>query len=145
MYGGGDLNWSRIVPGTVCSILRGERPVIRSDGSLVRDYLYVRDAAAGVLSLAAAVHRQPEAFRGEAFNFAGGGRLSVRDIVNRMLGLMGSALEPIVEGRHLPEIQEQRVSAAKARRLLGWRPETPLERGLLETIGWYTDYFKART
>ena len=144
LYGGGDLNWSRIVPGTVRSVLEGNRPVIRSDGSLVRDYLYVRDAAVGVMSLAAAIAGRPETFRGEAFNFAGGARFSVREIVHRVLSLMDSSLEPTVEGRRLPEIPEQRVSASKARRILGWRPQTPVNRGLLETIAWYRDHLGAR-
>ncbi len=84
LYGGGDLNWSRIVPGTIRSVLEGESPVIRSDGTFVRDYLYVRDAAAGVLVLAEAVGDRPE-LAGTAFNFAAGARLSVIDIVRRIL------------------------------------------------------------
>lgn len=139
LYGGGDVNWSRLIPGTIRSVLVGERPVIRSDGTLVRDYLYVRDAAQGVLALANAVYMDPATLRGEAFNLAAGARLSVLQIVQRILQLMESPLEPIVEGQDLPEIGEQRVSAAKARRLLGWKSETPIEVGLRETIAWYRE------
>ena len=136
MYGGGDLSWSRIVPGTVRSALAGERPVIRSDGSLIRDYLYVEDAAEGVLVLARAVADRP-ALRGEAFNFAAGARLSVLDIVGHILRAMNADLEPVIEGRDLPEIPEQRVSASRARRILGWRATTSIDEGLGRTIAWY--------
>ena len=137
LYGGGDLNWSRLIPGTVRSVLAGERPVIRSDGTLVRDYIYAADAARGVLCLADAVRDRPTELRGEAFNFAAGARLPVLALVELILRLMDSELQPIVEGRDLPEIGEQRVSAAKARRVLGWRPTTPIRAGLRETIAWY--------
>ena len=139
LYGGGDLNWSRLIPGTIRSVLAGERPVIRSDGTLVRDYLYAGDAADGVLRLAGALHEHPENLGGEAFNFAAGARLSVLDVVGRILRLMGSGLEPFVEGRTLPEIGEQRVSAAKARRTLGWRATTSIDVGLRAAIAWYRD------
>jgi CDP-glucose 4,6-dehydratase len=136
LYGGGDLNWSRIVPGTIRSVLEGEAPVIRSDGRFVRDYLYVRDAAAGVARLAAATRSRPE-LTGQAFNFAAGNRLPVIDIVATILRLMESRLEPVILNLPLKEIPEQRVSAARARRLLRWRASTPLETGLRETIDWY--------
>jgi CDP-glucose 4,6-dehydratase len=136
MYGGGDLNWSRIVPGTVRSVLEGEPPIIRSDGTFVRDYLHVDDAAAGVLRLADAIRDDP-ALAGEAFNFAGRDRITVRDIVGRILGLMGSTLEPTVLGLDLTEIREQRVSTGKARRVLGWQPRVGLDAGLREAIDWY--------
>jgi CDP-glucose 4,6-dehydratase len=142
LYGGGDLNWSRIVPGTIRSVLSDEPPVIRSDGTFVRDYLYVRDAAAGVLVLAEAVGDRPE-IAGSAFNFAAGARLPVIDIVRRILRLMDSDLEPVVMSLPLKEIPEQRVSAARARRLLGWRPRTAIDAGLRETIGWYRSRLKA--
>jgi CDP-glucose 4,6-dehydratase len=136
LYGGGDLNWSRIVPGTIRSILQGERPVIRSDGSLVRDYLHVDDAAEGVMLLAEAVRTRPE-LKGDAFNLAGGNPLAVLDLVHRILALMDSTLEPVVEGRALPEILEQRLATTKARRVLGWRPRTTLDAGLRQAIEWY--------
>jgi len=136
LYGGGDLNWSRIVPGTIRAVLEGVRPVIRSDGTLVRDYLHVDDAAAGAILLADAIRTRPEV-AGEAFNFAGGYRLTVLEIVRRILTLTASDLEPIVEGRVLPEIPEQRLLTTKARRVLGWRPRMKLDAGLREAIDWY--------
>lgn len=141
LYGGGDLNWSRIVPGTIRSVVEGDAPVIRSDGTFVRDYLYVRDAAAGVVALADAVGDRPE-IAGTAFNFAAGVRLSVIEVVLRILALMDSDMEPVVLGLPLKEIPEQRVSAARARRLLGWRPRATVESGLLNTIDWYRSYLK---
>ena len=113
--------------------------MIRSNGTLVRDYLYVRDAAEGVLRLADAVRERPAALRGEAFNFAAGVRLSVREIVEDIVRIMGTELRPIIEGRDLPEIPEQRVSAAKARRVLGWRPASSLDLALRESIDWYRE------
>jgi CDP-glucose 4,6-dehydratase len=139
LYGGGDLNWSRIVPGTIRSVIEGDDPVIRSDGTFVRDYLYVKDAAAGVVALADAVGDRPD-IAGTAFNFAGGVRLPVIEIVRRILTLMGSEAQPLVLGQPLKEIPEQRVSAVKARRLLGWRPRATVESGLRQTIDWYRAY-----
>ena len=139
LYGGGDLNWSRIIPGTIRSVLEGQDPVIRSDGTFVRDYLYVRDAAVGVLALANAVGDRPE-LGGTAFNFAAGVRLPVIDVVRRLLKLMGSDLEPVILGLPLREIPDQRVSAARARRLLGWRPRATADSGMSETIDWYRSY-----
>jgi CDP-glucose 4,6-dehydratase len=139
LYGGGDLNWSRIIPGTIRAVVEGEAPIIRSDGTLVRDYLYVRDAAAGVLNLADAVGDRPE-IAGTAFNFAAGLRLPVIDVVRRILVLMRSEFEPVILGQPLKEIPEQRVSAARARRLLGWRPRVTANVGLTETISWYRSY-----
>jgi CDP-glucose 4,6-dehydratase len=142
LYGGGDLNWSRIIPGTIRSILEGEAPIIRSDGTFVRDYLYVRDAAAAVVCLAGTVGERPELV-GSAFNFAAGARLQVIEVVRRIVTLMGSDLEPVVQRLPLQEIPDQRVSAARARRLLGWRPRATIDSGLLETIDWYRSYLKA--
>jgi CDP-glucose 4,6-dehydratase len=136
LYGPGDLNWSRIVPGTIRSVLEGEAPIIRSDGTLVRDYLYVGDAAAGVLLLADAVRKRPEV-QGEAFNFASEDRAPVVEIVERILRLMGSDIAPTVLGLDVQEIPSQRVSAVRAKRMLGWRSRTGLEDGLRETISWY--------
>lgn len=136
LYGGGDRNWSRIVPGTIRSIILGERPVIRSDGSPVRDYLHATDAAAGLIRLGEAVRARRE-LRGEPFNFSAGQRLSVLDLVGRILGLMGSKLRPIIRDEARHEIPAQTVSAGRARRELGWRPSVSLQAGLLSTIDWY--------
>jgi CDP-glucose 4,6-dehydratase len=139
LYGGGDVNWSRIVPGTIRSILRGESPVIRSDGTFLRDDLYVRDAAIGVLVVAEAVGRRPE-LRGEAFNFAAGQRLTALDMVLRILRVMRSSLQPSILGTARNEVPIQRVSAARAHKELGWRPQVPLATGLAETVAWYRSY-----
>jgi len=136
LYGGGDLNWSRLVPGTIRSVLENEPPIIRSDGTPVRDYLHVEDAADGVLKLATHVRENPAA-RGEAFNFAGRDRLTALDVAERILEMMGSGLELDVKGMDLPEIPHQRLSTGKARRELGWRPQVAIARGMADTIAWY--------
>lgn len=136
LYGGGDSNWSRIVPGTIRSILRDESPVIRSDGTFLRDYLFVRDAAIGVLVLADAVGRRSE-LRGEAFNFAAGQRLTALEMVDRILLVMRSTLRPTILAISRNEVPVQRVSAVRARRELGWRPHVTLTAGLRETVAWY--------
>jgi CDP-glucose 4,6-dehydratase len=139
LYGGGDLNWSRIIPGTIRSVLEGERPLIRSDGTPVRDYLYVEDIAQGMLLLTRAIAEHSE-LGGEAFNFGGGERLSVIEVVRMILAQMGSSLEPDVRNEATNEIAEQRVGADKAGRLLGWRPSHSLHEGLGRTISWYREY-----
>jgi CDP-glucose 4,6-dehydratase len=139
LYGGGDLNWSRIVPGTIRSVIAGESPQIRSDGTPVRDYLYVRDGSTGVLMLAEILRDRP-LLSGRAFNFSAGQRLSVLDVVQRIIYLMGSDLTPVILNEAENEIPVQTVSAARARRELGWRPSVALESGLRETIAWYQEY-----
>jgi CDP-glucose 4,6-dehydratase len=141
-YGGGDLNWNRVVPGTIRSILRGQRPIIRSDGTLVRDYFYVEDGAAAYMLLAERLAAQPH-LRGEAFNFSNELQVSVIDLVRRLLALMGSELEPDVQNTASNEIRHQYLSAAKARDTLGWAPLFTLEQGLELTIRWYRDFFKS--
>jgi CDP-glucose 4,6-dehydratase len=141
-YGGGDLNWNRIVPGTICAVLRGQRPVIRSDGTYVRDYFYVKDGAAAYLHLAECLARQP-GVAGEAFNFSTEIQVTVLQLVERILRLMGSPLEPLVKGEASNEIKHQYLSAAKARDVLGWRPSYTLDEGLAETVDWYREYFAA--
>lgn len=136
LYGGGDLNWSRLVPGTIRSVLEGERPIIRSDGTPVRDYLYVEDAVDGILRLAAHVREHPTA-RGEAFNFAGRDRLPALDVARKILDMMESDLDVDVRAMDLPEIPHQRLTTTKARRELGWRPRMAFTRGMAETIAWY--------
>ena len=135
-YGGGDLNWNRIVPGTIRSILRGQRPVIRSDGDYVRDYFYVEDGAAAYMLLAEKLAEQPD-LRGEAFNFSNGNQVTVLDLVRRILTRMGSRLEPEIRNEATNEIRKQFLSAEKARRMLGWSPLFTLEQGLDRTIAWY--------
>lgn len=135
-YGGGDLNWNRLVPGTIRSILRGQRPAIRSDGTYVRDYFYVEDGAAAYLLLAEKLAGDP-ALRGQAFNFSNEMQVTVSQLVERILQLMKSSLEPDVRNEVRREIRHQYLSAEKARRMLGWKPEFTLEQGLSRTIDWY--------
>jgi CDP-glucose 4,6-dehydratase len=139
IYGGGDLNWNRIVPGTIRSVLRGERPVIRSDGKFVRDYLYVEDAVAAYMLLAQKLGAADD-LRGQAFNFSNESRIGVLGLVDRLLKAMGSSLLPDIRDEAVNEIRDQYLSAAKARDLLGWAPLFTLEEGLERTIAWYTAY-----
>ena len=138
-YGGGDLNWNRIVPGTIRSIIRGERPVIRSDGQFVRDYFYVEDGAAAYMLLAEQLYARPE-LRGMAFNFSNEIQVTVLDLVKRILCAMHSTLEPDVRNEASNEIRHQYLSAARARTLLGWAPLFSLDQGLERTIAWYREY-----
>jgi CDP-glucose 4,6-dehydratase len=138
-YGGGDLNWNRIVPGTIRSVLRGQRPVIRSDGNFIRDYFYVEDGAAAYMLLAEQLAARPD-LRGEAFNFSYGNQLTVLELVHRILARMGSELQPEVRNEASNEIRAQVLNAGKARRMLGWSPLFTLEDGLDKTIAWYKEF-----
>jgi len=138
-FGGGDLNWNRLVPGTIRSILRGQQPVIRSDGRYVRDYFYIEDAAAAYMLLAEKLAALPE-LRGQAFNFAHDTTLTVLELVAELLKLMDSRLAPVILNEAQSEILHQSLDAAKARRLLGWRPQFSLAEGLTRTISWYRDF-----
>jgi len=139
-YGGGDLNWNRIVPGTIRSVVRGERPIIRSDGSFIRDYFYVKDGAAAYLHLAECMARIPDVV-GQAFNFSTEIQVTVLDLVSRILRLMRSDLTAEVLAEAHNEIKHQYLSAAKARRMLDWQPQYALDDALQETIAWYREYF----
>lgn len=141
-YGGGDLNWNRIVPGTIRSIYRGQRPVIRSDGNYIRDYLYVEDGAAAYMLLAEQLAAQPE-LRGEAFNFSNELQVTVRALVEHILALMGSNLTPEIRNEATHEIRQQYLRAAKARQMLQWQPLFDLEQGLRATLAWYQRFFEA--
>ena len=135
IYGGGDLNWSRIVPGTIRSLLRGERPILRSDGSWRRDYIYVKDVARAYMLLG---ERAGDAgVRGEAFNFSDESPLAVLDIVSAIGRLMRSDLEPDIRNTARGEIRDQYLSAAKARDTLNWRVTYDRDDALNETIAWY--------
>jgi len=142
-YGGGDLNWNRIIPGTIRSILRGQHPIIRSDGEYVRDYFYVEDGAAAYLLLAQELAERPE-LKGEAFNFSNETQVSVNQIVERLIKLMDSNLEPEIRNEVTNEIRHQYLSATKARTLLGWHPIFTLDQGLVKTIQWYRDFLEIR-
>lgn len=141
IYGGGDLNWSRIVPGTLRAALRGEAPVLRSDGSHTRDYLYVEDVVEAYLALAAASEHAE--FKGEAFNFSVEKPLSVLEITQATLAAVGrSDLEPIIANTARAEIQDQYLDSAKARTALGWAPSWGLDAGLKATAEWYRAFLK---
>ena len=139
-YGGGDLNWNRLVPGTIRSILRGKRPVLRSDGSLIRDYFYVKDGAAAYLHLAEKMEQQPDIV-GKAYNFSNELQMTALEMVQRILHLMNSELEPDIRAQASHEIPHQYLSAERARSMLGWQPKYDLERALAETIQWYRNYY----
>ncbi len=137
-FGGGDLNWNRIVPGTIRAVLRGERPVIRSDGTYIRDYFYVEDGAAAYMLLAEKLAGD-STLRGEAFNFSNETQVTVLELVQKILAEMNSTLQPEVLGVASNEIRHQYLSAAKARKMLGWRPIFTLEAGLSRTVDWYRE------
>lgn len=139
-YGGGDLNWNRIIPGTIRSIIRGQRPVIRSDGEYIRDYFYVEDGAAAYMLLAERLAANQE-LKGQAFNFSNEIQVSVCTIVNKILNQFESDLRPDILNEASNEIRHQYLSAEKARQELGWRPIFTLEDGLKRTVDWYKDYF----
>ncbi len=137
IYGPGDLNWSRIVPGTIRSLITGTRPVLRSDGSFVRDYLHVDDVVDAYLALAVAM-RDGTIQPGEAFNFSDESPRTVMDIyeaVCRAAGCPGT--DPEVLGRAPGEIHDQWLSAAKARTVLDWQAQVGLDEGLIATVAWY--------
>ena len=140
-YGGGDLNWNRIIPGTIRSILRGHRPVIRSDGQYIRDYFYVEDGAAAYMLLAERLACNPT-LRGEAFNFSNESQVTVLELVRKIIELMKSDLEPDVRNVATNEIRHQYLSSAKARQLLNWRPLFTLDEGLMRTINWYNEFLR---
>ena len=140
-YGGGDLNWNRIIPGAIRSILRGQRPIIRSDGEYIRDYFYVEDGAAAYMLLAEHLASRPE-LKGQAFNFSNEIQVSVREIVDKILKEMKADLNPDIRNEVSNEIRHQYLSAEKARRDLGWTPMFNLEEGLRKTVDWYKEYFE---
>jgi CDP-glucose 4,6-dehydratase len=140
-YGPGDLHWNRIVPGTIRAVLRGQRPVIRSDGLFIRDYFYVDDGAAAYMTLAEQLAERGE-LAGEAFNFSNELQLTVLELVNEILRLLDVDLEPLVVGEARHEIRHQYLSAAKARRMLSWRPLYSLEQGLQLSIDWYRQFLE---
>ncbi|AMV24299.1 CDP-glucose 4,6-dehydratase [Gemmata sp. SH-PL17] len=142
-YGPGDLNWNRIVPGTIRSVQRGERPVIRSDGSHIRDYFYVEDGAAAYLMLAEKMAADPS-LHGEAFNFSNETQVTVLELVQKLLDLTGSRLTPDVRNEASHEIKHQSLSARKARERLGWHPLFTLDEGLRRTVPWYGNFLATR-
>ena len=141
IYGGGDLNFSRIVPDTIRSVISNKNPLIRSDGTPVRDFIFVMDAVSGYLTLAENLERNE--IKGEAFNFGSNSPITILDFVNKIIKISGKGLKPEVIGKSKPkaEIDAQYLSSEKAEKLLNWRPKVTLENGLKETIRWYSDFF----
>lgn len=139
IFGGGDLNWSRLIPGTIRSLLKNEPPLIRSDGTFIRDYIYVHDVVEAYLALARnAAH---EGIQGEAFNFAPSKPYSVLEIIGILQDLMGCAyLQPRILNHVQGEIHDQFLTSQKARERLNWSPHYTLEEGLAETVEWYRNH-----
>jgi CDP-glucose 4,6-dehydratase len=143
MYGGGDLNWNRIVPGTIRSVLLNERPVVRSDGTMKRDYVYVKDIASAYLILAEAM--QNGAHTGGAFNFGVDSPRTVLEMVEAIIRLSDHPdLQPVILNNATNEIQDQYLSSEKAHKLLGWKPQYTLEEGLREAMAWYREVLEIR-
>jgi len=144
IYGGGDTNFSRLIPEAVSAALDGRRPVLRSDGSPERDFLYVEDAARAYLAIAGALER--DEVRGQAFNAGGGQPYPVRHVVELIARLAETGVEPDIRGTGNPagEIDRQFVDPAKIRDLVGWEPQVALEEGLRLTIEWYRGHPEAR-
>lgn len=142
IFGGGDLNFSRLVPGVIRATVRGEPFLIRSDGKFVRDFLYVEDAADAYRVLAERLAGE-ESFAGEAFNFGLELRPTMLELTEKILAMMGRAdLRPVVQNIASAEIREQYLDAGKARKLLGWSPRHGMDEGLRRTIAWYTDFIR---
>jgi len=140
LFGGGDLNYSRLIPGVIQATLRGERFVIRSDGKFVRDFLYVEDAADAYLTLAEKLAADAS-LAGEAFNFGLEMRPTMIEVTRKVLALMGRPdLEPIVQNVASAEIREQYLDAGKARSRLAWSPRLGWDEGLKRTIAWYREH-----
>lgn len=152
IYGGGDVNWSRIVPGTIYSVLKNERPIIRSDGTFIRDYIFVDDIVAGYLALSEALATKApngqdgKDLAGQAFNFGSATPVSVLELTHRIIALSGkSHLAPNILGkrRELKEILEQHVGSQKALDVLGWKPKHSLDEGLKKSFEWYESYVRS--
>jgi CDP-glucose 4,6-dehydratase len=143
LYGGGDLNFNRLIPGSIRDALAGRRPTLRSDGTPLRDYLYVEDAADAYMSLALRAHEAE--IRGQAWNFSTETPMNAIAVVERVLHVCGRPdLEPVILGTATHEILAQHLSSEKARRLLGWSPAYGLDHGFERTVAWYAGHLGAR-
>ena len=144
LFGGGDLNFNRLIPGTIRAVLQGERPLIRSDGTFIRDYFYVRDAVDAYLQLADRM--EDPKFHGQAFNFGTETPMSVVEMVQALLARMQRTdLQPLILNEASHEIPKQYLDCTKARAFMNWRPAFTLEQGLDEAIGWYADWLRTRS
>jgi CDP-glucose 4,6-dehydratase len=142
-FGGGDLNWNRIIPGTIRSVIRGKAPIIRSDGTLIRDYIYVEDAVSAYMTLTEALSQNLQ-LKGEAFNFSNETQKTVLELTFSILKMLESDLIPVIEGKNHGEIQAQYLDSSKAKDMLNWAPKFGLEEGLRKTICWYKKYFEGK-
>ncbi|OLP64302.1 CDP-glucose 4,6-dehydratase [Bacillus pumilus] len=140
LYGGGDLNFNRIIPQTIQHVLEGKAPEIRSDGTFIRDYFYIEDAVKAYLLLAEKM--EEKGLAGEAFNFSNEIQLTVLALVDKILKAMGSELKPRILNQGTHEIKHQYLSAEKARKLLDWKPDHSIDEGLAKTIEWYREFFQ---
>lgn len=140
LYGGGDLNFNRIIPDTIRSLIMNRVPIIRSDGTFIRDYFYVRDAVDAYLCLAE--NMDNPRIVGEAFNFGTEDHLKALDLVNKIISAFRRDTEPIILNEAANEIRDQYLSCEKAKELLGWEAKWGIDKGLKETIEWYVDFFK---
>lgn len=140
-YGGGDMNFNRIVPGTIRSFLNKEEPIIRSNGKFIRDYFYIEDAARAYLHLAEAM--DDPAIHGHAFNFSPEERMTVLEVVDAIRKAMKTSLKPKILNTAKGEIPNQYLSAGKAKKMLAWRPQFTFEEGIKKTVQWYRDYLNA--
>ena len=139
IYGGGDLNWSRIVPGTIRDLVAGRQPVLRSDGTFVRDYVHVDDVVTGYLKLAQV--SLSKNINGEAYNFSRDEPLNVMELYKQIcLATLGKYVEPKVLNTAKSEIKDQHLNSAKAKNALGWSSQVSLESGLARTVDWYKQY-----
>ena len=139
IYGGGDLNWSRIVPGTIRDLVAGRQPVLRSDGTFVRDYVHVDDVVSGYLKLAEV--SQSKNINGEAYNFSRDEPLNVMELYKQIcLATLGKFVEPKILNTAKSEIKDQHLNSAKAKNALGWSSQVSLESGLARTVAWYKQY-----
>lgn len=141
-YGGGDINFDRLVPGTMKSLMKGTQPIIRSDGKFVRDFFYIKDAVGAFLALGESVQKQE--VRGQAFNFGTENHYTVLEIVEKLIALSGKSLKPEILNQASNEIREQYLDCSKAKKLLGWKSSTSIDSGLKETFKWYADFFSSR-
>lgn len=143
IYGGGDLNWSRIIPGTIRSLKEGRAPIVRSDGTLTRDYVYVQDAVKAYLLMAE--HAERPDVRGEIFNFGPDQPRNVLEVIGAVTAAVGRTdLQPVILNQARAEIQDQYLNSAKAERVLGWTPAYSFEQGMEETVAWYLNFLEDR-
>lgn len=141
IYGGGDLNWSRIFPSVIRSFYLEKSPIIRSDGKFTRDYVFVKDVAKAYMLLAEHTHRAEVA--GEAFNFGPNSPMTVLEVVSAIAKVMGKEhIEPTILNQAKSEIKDQYLASEKAHQTLGWQQAYSFDEGLLQTVDWYVKYFE---